>query len=513
MEIPFDNISFAEMAEDATQGQSRAIIHLSGHPFFYREFSTVQAAAYGAHLAPGMNRQWQRCDDWTENRQASSALIHQVVGRTAALERALAPFLPQELNDAEGEVDESQPLGKGTAAMNRPLSSSSRRSSIASGPSVGTIQTPSLLSVLPSPAPPSAYRDPFGPPRSAQVHTATHSYQSAPHSHHARKRSRSDASLPFGHHSQFDFEFDQNGRHSTGGGPSLSHPHHSNPHSLVSPTSIRTTGGRLSSGPFSAGPFGPSDGSTFAAQQEQPLGQAPFPDFDHLLSYSAATSNSNPPVVAAATTTTSDDAFLVDAAPVPIARSYSSSNASSTGRPALYMSGITGSRPGTATSAHSLSHSPFDGHSQVPMAPLVHPHPHSQLQQQQQLHEQNQHNSFDIGNMDVGLQSHLGTGMDVGLEYESAMNIGNIGAMADINLMFQPHSHPEYVTDDSIHQQPPRQQTAQPQDPNFPSATHAAAFLQAVHDIGPSAIPADVPLPSSPLGIGHDNLLPSTEFS
>ena len=507
MEISFDSISCAEMTEDATQGQSRAIIHLSGHPLFYREFPTVPPAAYGAHLGLGSNKQWQRCDDWTENRQASSALIHQIVGRTTALEHALVPFLPQERKDAEGDADDT--LGKG-AAMHRRTSASSRRSSGASGPTVATIQTPSLLSVLPSPAPPSAYRDPFGPPRSAQLRPSAHNYPNVPQSHHVRKRSRSDASLPFSHYSQFDQEFDQSGRHSAGGGPtSTVHPHlhHSNLHPLVNPTSITTAGtGRLNSGPFSAGPFGPSDSGTFAAQQDQALAQASFPDFD-LLSYSAASSNNGASSTAA--TAPSDDAFLVDAAPVPIARSYSSSNASSTGRPALYMGGVSGSRPGTAASHHSASHSSFGAHPQVSIAPLplLHPHPHQQPQ------EEIQQNSFDVGSMEAGLQSHLGTGMDVGFDYENAINIGSMG---DINLMFQSHPNSEYVTDDSIHQQQPHQQSVRLPDPHFSGATHdPGAFLQATHtDIGSSALPADVPLPSSPsLGIGHDNLQPSTEFS
>lgn len=528
MEIPFDNIVSAEMTEDATQGQSRAIIHLSGHPAFYREFSTA-GATYGAHLGFAASRQWQRCDDWTENRQASSALIHQIVGRTTSLEHALAPFLLHELNDAEGEIDEGQQsLGEGTTGtgMHHRTSASSRRSSGASGSPVTTIQTPSLLSVLSSPAPPSSYRDPFGPPRSAQVRTSAHTYASAPQLHHTRKRSRSDASLPFGHYSQFDHEFDQNGRHSTGGGPSPGvhhHPHHSNLHPLVNPSIAAT--GRLNSGPFSAGPFGPSDGSTFAAQQDQSFAHASYPDFDQLLSYGAGSSNSSaPPAVTAApapTATASEDAFLVDSAPVPIARSYSSSNASSTGRPTLYMGGVARSRPSTSASHHSMSHSPFDAHPPVSMAPLPHPHSQLQLQHQHQqqppqqhlqhTQEQGQLNSFDV--IDVGLQSHLGSSVDVGLDYENAMTIG---AMGDINLMFQHQPHSEYATNESIHQQQSHQQPAQSHDSHFTGATHdTSSFLQGAHtDIGSSAIPADVPLPSSPsLGVGHDNPQPLTEFS
>ena len=95
-------------------------------------------AAHGAHLGLGSNKPWQQCDDWTENRQASSALIHKIVGRTTALEHALAPFLPQEHKDTDGDADET--LEKG-AAMHHRMSASSCRSSDASGPTVATIHS------------------------------------------------------------------------------------------------------------------------------------------------------------------------------------------------------------------------------------------------------------------------------------------------------------------------------------------------------------------------------------
>jgi hypothetical protein len=125
----------------------------------------------------------------------------------------------------------------------------------------------------------------------------------------------------------------------------------------------------------------------------------------------------------------------------------------------------------------------------------------------QQSQEHGQQSSFDLGSMDVGLHSHLATGMEVGLGYESALNMG---AMGDFNLMFHPQGHSEYVTGE-IHQPQPYQPQTQLQDGHFASAPHdTSAFLQSAHtDIGPSAVPADMPHPTPPLG---DNPPSSTEF-
>ena len=187
MEIPFDNISSAKMTEDVTLDHSRAIIHLSGHPVFYCELSTTGVAS-GAHMTPGSPRQWQRCDDWTENCQGSSVLIYQVVGRTTALKHALARFLPEELSDVDSVMNEGQqPSGTRTPPMYSRKSTSSRRSSGASDFPMATIQTSSL---------PSAYPSLAARPLSMDS-TMECSVTNATRPPYRRHPSRSDVSLPY----------------------------------------------------------------------------------------------------------------------------------------------------------------------------------------------------------------------------------------------------------------------------------------------------------------------------
>lgn len=481
MEIPYDNITSAELSEDATQGQSRATIVLKGYPTFFREFTTPGGNFGNLQLGMGQ-RTWQQCDDWTENRQASSALLHVIVGRTSALEHALAPFLPQDDamgEDADGEVDDAE---FATSSMRRKISgASSRRSSGASGSPIAAIQTPSLLSVLPSPAPPSAYRDPFSAPRSAQPRSAPQSAAA-----HARKRSRSDASSPFEYYSEFDYDFDQSGRRSAGGSisPTRQSQQHqqqqqSQLHHLVTQSAMNS--GRPITGPFSAGPFASTD-SGFALQQDQHSSRfdtGPYTDFDQLLSYSGGQGTGAGTSGAPGSASAHDDSFLADA-PVPIARSYSSSNASSTGRGPVFMG--TGSRPGTAASMHSLSHSSFDAqasHSQpagVGMhAQGLHMHPSQQ---------QNQHAGFNLG-MDAMHGSQHGM--------EAPIDFG----MSDINLMFPSHSHGDFNVDDQQQQ---------------PLSDGTQSFVQQNQqdDLSGSAPPAEVPLPISPHDLGADQSRPAS---
>ncbi|KAF8322659.1 homeobox-domain-containing protein [Clavulina sp. PMI_390] len=162
MEVSLDNIVSVEMTEDAMQAHSRATIHLSGPPSFYREFVSPGDPYGDMGLA---TRQWQRSDDWTENRQGTLCLVHTVVARTAAIEYAFAAWLPQRdfsPEDGAGSDADAESSARGAAAHSPSLRRSRHGSEASALTSpMATIQTPSLLGVLPSPAPPSSYRDPI----------------------------------------------------------------------------------------------------------------------------------------------------------------------------------------------------------------------------------------------------------------------------------------------------------------------------------------------------------------
>ncbi|KAF8339723.1 uncharacterized protein EI90DRAFT_2274470 [Cantharellus anzutake] len=163
MDIPYESISATEYADDAQPGQGRVALHLTQTPTFFRE----SASPSDSPSAP--LRTWQPCDDWTEGRQATSCLRHEVVGAAALLEQVLSLM----------RVDPFSPM---YAAANRSSSSFS-----SSGPSssrhspVNSISTPALPQVglvASALAPPSSYVDPFGPRGS--------------HIGHGRRRSRSN---------------------------------------------------------------------------------------------------------------------------------------------------------------------------------------------------------------------------------------------------------------------------------------------------------------------------------
>ena len=163
MDIPYESIGATEYTDDALPGQGRVVFHLTQTPTFFRE------SAASPESSPPSVRAWQPCEDWTEGRQATSCLRHEVVGAASQLEQALSLI----------RVDPFSPMY--TAANQSSSSFASSGPSSSRHSPVNSISTPSLPQVGPGPssfAPPSSYVDPFGPRGS--------------HISHGRRRSRSN---------------------------------------------------------------------------------------------------------------------------------------------------------------------------------------------------------------------------------------------------------------------------------------------------------------------------------
>ncbi|KAB5588848.1 hypothetical protein CTheo_7713 [Ceratobasidium theobromae] len=74
MEIPISSIVSTEFVHSTHPGQGVASFYLAKRPTFY--------------MGAG-NSAWQVCDDWTEDRQASQIIKHQLIGNSVELNHAI----------------------------------------------------------------------------------------------------------------------------------------------------------------------------------------------------------------------------------------------------------------------------------------------------------------------------------------------------------------------------------------------------------------------------------------
>lgn len=116
MEIPYDSITAKEF-QNAAPGQGRARFTLDRKPLFFRQIPT--SGVPGSQI-------WQPCDDWTEGRQASSVLYHEIIGSAMQLAHALQT-LPGTSSSSSPLVSPDASIGMFTSpssSLHRPLSTS-----------------------------------------------------------------------------------------------------------------------------------------------------------------------------------------------------------------------------------------------------------------------------------------------------------------------------------------------------------------------------------------------------
>ncbi|KAG8706697.1 hypothetical protein FRC09_002276 [Ceratobasidium sp. 395] len=153
MEIPISTVINAEFSPTTHShpGQGIASFYLSEKPIFYMEDANTGGS-------------WQVCDDWTEGRQASHVLKHQLVGSGVQLSHAIRVFEARRRNPgmlmARGMMPQ---LAYSNVEAPRPVSMQ--------------IPQPPLLGVQPQPQMPQSATPPmftFPPNNAARAFHATH---------------------------------------------------------------------------------------------------------------------------------------------------------------------------------------------------------------------------------------------------------------------------------------------------------------------------------------------------
>ncbi|QRV75474.1 homeobox domain protein [Ceratobasidium sp. AG-Ba] len=158
MEIPISTVLNADFSHSSHShpGQGIASFYLSEKPIFYMEDANTGS--------------WQVCDDWTEGRQASHILKHQLVGSAVQLSHAIRVFEARRQNPG---MLMGRGMGPGMAQMGYPNVEAPRPVSmqIPQPPLLG-VQQPQGQHQLPQSATPPMFT--FPPNNAARAFHATH---------------------------------------------------------------------------------------------------------------------------------------------------------------------------------------------------------------------------------------------------------------------------------------------------------------------------------------------------
>ncbi|KAG8739759.1 hypothetical protein FRC10_005184 [Ceratobasidium sp. 414] len=239
MEIPISTVINAEFSPTTHShpGQGIASFYLSEKPIFYME----DANAGGS---------WQVCDDWTEGRQATHVLKHQLVGSGVQLSHAIRVFEARRRNPAVlmGARGMGMQMAYPNVEAPRPVSMQ--------------IPQPPLLGVQPQSATPPMFT--FPPNNAARAFHATHgrkrSYSGPPAYHDPpaegmvpfQQQSHQVFGPDYAEESRFNsFQLPMNQMPAAHNHPGPSHAHHQHQNSMTDFTSIPIA--HSLSRPFSAG--------------------------------------------------------------------------------------------------------------------------------------------------------------------------------------------------------------------------------------------------------------------